>query len=70
MEDFVTSGDRVVGRFVYPLVTGEDTAGKCTLIDMHASPGGGPPLLWPVTRWPCSPAVWHPFRRSPLIMCG
>ncbi|WP_195909153.1 cupin domain-containing protein [Microlunatus sp. Gsoil 973] len=25
------------------LVTGEDTAGKYTLIDMHVPPGGGPP---------------------------
>jgi quercetin dioxygenase-like cupin family protein len=25
------------------LVTGEDTAGRYTLIDMHVSPGGGPP---------------------------
>jgi quercetin dioxygenase-like cupin family protein len=33
----------VVGDTYTILVTGEDTAGKYTLIDMHVPPGGGPP---------------------------
>jgi quercetin dioxygenase-like cupin family protein len=33
----------VVGDTYTVLVTGEDTAGKYTLIDMHVPPGGGPP---------------------------
>ena len=33
----------LVGDTYTILVTGEDTAGKYTLIDMHVPPGGGPP---------------------------
>jgi len=33
----------LVGDTYTVLVTGEDTAGKYTLIDMHVPPGGGPP---------------------------
>jgi quercetin dioxygenase-like cupin family protein len=33
----------VVGDTYTILVTGEDTAGRYTLIDMHVPPGGGPP---------------------------
>src|ERR1700724_1830232 len=33
----------LVGDTYTILVTGEDTAGKDTLIDMHVPPGGGPP---------------------------
>src|ERR1700677_4333401 len=33
----------LVGDTYTILVTGEDTAGKFTLIDMHVPPGGGPP---------------------------
>jgi quercetin dioxygenase-like cupin family protein len=33
----------VVGDTYTILLTGEDTAGKYTLIDMHVPPGGGPP---------------------------
>src|ERR1700675_2516505 len=33
----------VVGATYTILVTGADTAGKYTLIDMHVPPGGGPP---------------------------
>jgi len=33
----------VVGDTYTILVTGDDTAGKYTLIDMHVPPGGGPP---------------------------
>lgn len=33
----------LVGGTYTILVTGEDTAGKYTLIDMHVPPGGGPP---------------------------
>src|SRR5271163_3636939 len=33
----------VVGDTYTILVTGEDTVGKYTLIDMHVPPGGGPP---------------------------
>jgi quercetin dioxygenase-like cupin family protein len=33
----------LVGDTYTLLVTGEDTAGKYTLIDMHVPPGGGPP---------------------------
>jgi deazaflavin-dependent oxidoreductase (nitroreductase family) len=34
---------RLVGDTDTILVTGEETAGKYTLIDMHVPPGGGPP---------------------------
>jgi quercetin dioxygenase-like cupin family protein len=33
----------LVGDTYTVLVTGDDTAGKYTLIDMHVPPGGGPP---------------------------
>jgi len=33
----------LVGDTYTILVTGEDTAGKYTLVDMHVPPGGGPP---------------------------
>ena len=33
----------LVGDTYTVLVTGQDTAGKSTLIDMHVPPGGGPP---------------------------
>ena len=33
----------LVGDTYTVLLTGEDTAGKYTLIDMHVPPGGGPP---------------------------
>ncbi len=33
----------LVGDTYTILVTGEDTAGRYTLIDMHVPPGGGPP---------------------------
>src|SRR5882672_12624359 len=33
----------LVGDTYTILVTGDDTAGKYTLIDMHVPPGGGPP---------------------------
>jgi quercetin dioxygenase-like cupin family protein len=33
----------IVGDTYTILVTGDDTAGKYTLIDMHVPPGGGPP---------------------------
>ena len=33
----------LVGDTYTTLVTGDDTAGKYTLIDMHVPPGGGPP---------------------------
>ena len=33
----------LVGDTYTILVSGEDTAGKYTLIDMHVPPGGGPP---------------------------
>jgi quercetin dioxygenase-like cupin family protein len=33
----------LVGDTYTVLVTGQDTAGKYTLIDMHVPPGGGPP---------------------------
>ena len=33
----------LVGDTYTILVTGQDTAGKYTLIDMHVPPGGGPP---------------------------
>src|ERR1700734_2709782 len=33
----------VVGDTYTILVSGEDTAGRYTLIDMHVPPGGGPP---------------------------
>src|SRR5476649_1925512 len=33
----------LVGDTYTILVTGDDTAGKYTLIDMHIPPGGGPP---------------------------
>src|SRR5580692_7035600 len=33
----------IVGDIYTILVTGDDTAGKYTLIDMHIPPGGGPP---------------------------
>ena len=33
----------VVGDTYTVLLTGEDTAGRFTLIDMHVPPGGGPP---------------------------
>lgn len=33
----------VVGDTYTTLVSGEDTAGRYTLIDMHVPPGGGPP---------------------------
>ncbi len=33
----------VVGDTYTVLLTGEDTAGRYTLIDMHVPPGGGPP---------------------------
>jgi quercetin dioxygenase-like cupin family protein len=33
----------VVGDTYTVLLTGDDTAGKYTLIDMHVPPGGGPP---------------------------
>src|SRR6202044_639710 len=33
----------LVGDTYTVLVSGEDTAGKYTLIDMHVPPGGGPP---------------------------
>jgi hypothetical protein len=35
----------LVGDTYTILVTGQDTAGKYTLIDMHVPPGGGPPPL-------------------------
>ena len=33
----------IVGDTYTILLTGEDTAGRYTLIDMHVPPGGGPP---------------------------
>ena len=33
----------VVGDTYTILLTGDDTAGRYTLIDMHVPPGGGPP---------------------------
>ena len=44
----------LVGDTYTILVTGEDTAGKYTLIDMHVPPGGGPPRTGTTSRR-CSP---------------
>jgi hypothetical protein len=40
----------LVGDTYTILVTGEETAGKYTLIDMHVPPGGGPPPLGAAAR--------------------
>ena len=50
----------LVGDTYTILVTGEDTAGKYTLIDMHVPPGGGPPprpFLLPFPRGPGPPSA-------------
>ncbi|HUK69536.1 MAG TPA: cupin domain-containing protein [Streptosporangiaceae bacterium] len=36
----------LVGDTYTILVADQDTAGRCTLIDMHVPPGGGPPPHW------------------------
>jgi hypothetical protein len=40
----------LVGDTYTILVTGDDTSGKYTLIDMHVPPGGGPPLTVTTSR--------------------
>jgi hypothetical protein len=44
----------IVGDTYTILLTGEDTAGRYTLIDMHVPPGGGP-LRTATTSRKCSP---------------
>ena len=46
----------VVGDTYTILVSGRDTAGHYTLIDMHVPPGGGPPLTATTSRR-CSPSL-------------
>jgi hypothetical protein len=52
----------LVGDTYTILLTGEDTAGRYCLIDMHVPPGGA---LLPIgmisrNRSPCLPASWKP----------
>lgn len=51
----------VVGDTYTIVLTGEDTAGRYCLIDMHIPPGGGPPRIAMISRrrlW-CWWASWR-----------